>query len=271
MRLEGKVAVVTGAGRGLGREIARLFAREGASVVIGDIQHSLLRSSLEAIGAESDRVRGDVCDVGRAEDVEALVKLAVDTYGQLDVMCNNAGIAVDGNGSVPFEETTDEVWQRQLAVNLSSVFYGCRAAVAPMRRNGGGSIINTSSAGSIASVPGWAVYSATKGGVNVLTKGLAVDLGKYNIRVNAMCPTGGMSGAFTLGADVENVDESLRDVDWGPEKTVQPLKVPRPPKLIDHAYLALYLASDESTYTTGQLISVDGGTLSRMPLLGLER
>jgi NAD(P)-dependent dehydrogenase (short-subunit alcohol dehydrogenase family) len=270
MRLDGKSIVITGGGRGLGREMARLFTEEGAQVVIGDIVEAFVDDAVEEITQAGGTVVGKVVDVSRREDVEALVALAVERFGKLDVMCNNAGIPPTGIGNVPVEETTDEAWDRIVAVNLSSVFYGCRAAVAPMRANGGGSIINTSSAASFLIPPGWTIYSAVKGGVNLLTKGMAVDLGKYNIRVNALCPKN-VSLNFMEPEGAPFVEETSRDADWGPTKTEMPLKVGRPPRLRDHAYLALYLASDESLYTSGQLITVDGGTLARMPHRGITQ
>jgi NAD(P)-dependent dehydrogenase (short-subunit alcohol dehydrogenase family) len=265
MRLRDKVAVITGAGQGLGRQSALLFAEEGARLVLGDLDAERNEETAELVRAAGGSAVAVRCDVSREPDVADLVARAEREFGRLDVMYNNAGIAVRGNGTIPFEELTDEDWQRQVGVNLSGVFYGCKHAIAPLRRNGGGSIVNTSSAGALASVPGWAIYSAVKGGVNVLTKGLAVDVGKYNIRVNAMCPVGGMSANFTLPQDAPLVDEQERARQWDADAWGFTLKSDRPPQLIDHAQLALYLASDDSAYMTGQCLVIDGGLLAQMP------
>jgi NAD(P)-dependent dehydrogenase (short-subunit alcohol dehydrogenase family) len=269
MRLGGKVAVITGAGRGLGRAGARLFAREGAKIVLGDIDVESTQRTVAEIEAEGGEALGVVTDVTDEAQVEALIAAAVDRFGKLDVMWNNAGIALQGAPQTPFEEYPSEVWHRHLEVNLTSVYYGCKHAVAPMSANGGGSIVNTSSAGAIATAKGWGIYSIVKGGVNALTRTLAVDLGEHNIRVNALAPTGGMGPGFMRGPGGRPVDED----EWEAERAASfvpgslehvPLKMPRPPQLKDHAYLALFMASDESAYMTGQVIVMDGGRMAQM-------
>jgi NAD(P)-dependent dehydrogenase (short-subunit alcohol dehydrogenase family) len=269
MRLDGKVAVITGAGRGLGRAGARLFAREGAKIVLGDIDAESTERTVKEIEADGGEALGVMTDVTDEGQVEALIAAAVDRFGKLDVMWNNAGIALQGAPETPFEEYPTEVWQKHLDVNLTSVYFGCKHAVAPMRENGGGSIVNTSSAGAIATAKGWGIYSIVKGGVNALTRTLAVDLGEHNIRVNALAPTGGMGPGFMRGPGGRPVDED----EWEAERAAAfvpgtlkhiPLKMPRPPQLKDHADLALYMASDESAYMTGQIIVMDGGRMAQM-------
>jgi NAD(P)-dependent dehydrogenase (short-subunit alcohol dehydrogenase family) len=185
-------------------------------------------------------------------------------------MWNNAGIALQGAPETPFEEYPTEVWRKHLDVNLTSVYLGCKHAVAPLRENGGGSIVNTSSAGAIATAKGWGIYSIVKGGVNALTRTLAVELGEHNIRVNALAPTGGMGPGFMRGPGGRPLDEdeweAERQQAWVPGALEHiPLKMPRPPQLKDHAYLALYMASDESAYMTGQIVVMDGGRMAQMP------
>src|SRR5689334_20750487 len=158
MRLHEKVAVITGAGQGLGRQSALLFAEEGARLVLGDVDGERVEETAELVRAAGGAAVAARCDVSREAEVADLVGRAEQEFGKLDVMFNNAGVAVRGNGTIPFEELTDEEWQRQVGVNLSGVFYGCKHAIAPLRRNGGGSIVNTSSAGAFGVVPGWAIY-----------------------------------------------------------------------------------------------------------------
>ena len=262
MRLEGKVAVITGGGGGLGREMGRLFAGEGASVVLGDISDEGLEQTATLIRSDGGIADSRQCDVSNEGDVEALVAAALSRHGRLDVMCNNAGIPTPGFGSIEVHEITREQWERQLQVNLSGVFYGIKHASRAMIASGGGSIINTSSASAHIVYPGWAIYAAAKAGVVGLTRGAAVDLGKYGIRVNAMTPLSGMSAAFLKGSQVSGSYEE--QAGWDPGKTAIPLKLGRPPGLADHARLALFLASDESVYISGQAISLDGAQMARV-------
>jgi NAD(P)-dependent dehydrogenase (short-subunit alcohol dehydrogenase family) len=264
MRLKGKVVVITGGGAGLGRATALLFAREGARIAIGSRDAARVEATVADVTANGGEIFGRQIDVSRESDVASLIAEAVDRFGKLDVMFNNAGIPVRGNGRIPFEETNAEDWQRLIAVNLSGVFHGCKHAIAPMRANGGGSIINSSSGAAFATLPGWAAYAATKGGVNALTRGLAVDLGPDNIRVNAICPAIGVSSNFhqAPGSPVIDDDDLVRD--WDQSGSLYPLKAQHAPRLVDSALLALYLASDDSLFVTGQAMVVDGGLLSRI-------
>lgn len=264
MRLQGKVAVITGAGSGLGRESALLFSQEGASVVVGDIDVERAQRTAGDIEAAGGTALAVAVDVSREAEVQGLVASARDRFGKLDVMFNNAGIPVAGNGKLEIHEITEQQWQRQIGVNLSGVFYGIKHAALLMRAAGGGSIINTASASAHVAFPGWAIYAAAKAGVVGMTRGAAIDLGKYGIRVNALTPMTGMSANFLMPPGAALVGEYETQAPWDPAQTAMPLKLPRPPLLIDHARLALFLASDEAIYMSGQAISIDGAQLARV-------
>jgi len=258
MLLEGKVVVITGAGSGVGRAAARLFAREGARVVGGDVREDwgkeTLRLVQQAGGPEASFVR---CDVTREEDVRELVEAAVSTYGRLDVMMNNAGISTPRPG-MKFEEHDAADWKRLIDVNLLGVASGCKHAILRFKAQGrGGVIVNT---GSVAGMVGWGgvPYGATKAGVIQLTRGLAIEAAPFGIRVNCICP-----GAIDTNFAVP------------PEAAFQPkppqfLKIlgdhhplGRPIEAEDCANAALYLASDLSSNVTGIALPVDGGYLAR--------
>jgi len=270
MRLLGKVVVITGAGAGLGRECALLFAQEGARVVVTDVvadRAAAVSGLINDAGGESPALK---VDVRSEDDVHAAVAAAVDTYGALDIMHANAGIAMPGLGSIPFDEVTKEQWQLVVDVNLTGVFLACKQAVPPMKRAGGGAIVVTSSAASLVAYPGWSAYGASKGGVNSLVRQLALELGRFGIRINALCPTRGMSPNMLLPGDAPVLGRSYEESTgtWSPDESPIPLKLDRPPNLRDNANLALFLASDDSQYMSGVCLpSCDGGTLSRVAML----
>jgi NAD(P)-dependent dehydrogenase (short-subunit alcohol dehydrogenase family) len=267
MRLPDKVALITGAGAGLGRTCALLLAREGAAVVVADIDLTRARATTEEIRTTGGRATSVAADVTKEEDVVAMIGAAVDAFGRIDVLHNNAGIPPVGKGSVPFEQTTLDNWNRVIAVNLTGVFLGCKHVVEPMRAGGGGSIVVTSSSSAFVGYPGQAVYAASKAGVNGLVRALAGELGKDNIRVNAVCPGLGIAANsnFLLppGAPVKTAEDDGGL--WDPDERGVPLRTGRPPQLIDSAMAALYLASEESLYISGQTILVDGGQLVTAP------
>ncbi|HEX4531477.1 MAG TPA: SDR family NAD(P)-dependent oxidoreductase [Acidimicrobiia bacterium] len=271
MRLADKVVVITGGGAGLGRECALLFAEHGARLVVSDVDEQRAQNAVKAVteaGGTAVGVRADVTD---EDDVRALMATAVDAYGRLDVTLANAGIPVPGFGTVPFEETTLASWHRVIDVNLTGVFLCTKHSVAPMRANGGGAIVVTSSAGGLRAYPGFASYCASKGGVNMFVRGAAADLGRYGIRINAICPAWGMSANFALGPTDDVIGLSYEEsevaagAEWDPESFPGPLKVGRPPSLRDNAFGALYLASDETAYMSGVFFATaDGGSTSRI-------
>lgn len=270
MRLAGKVALITGAGAGLGREAALLFAQEGARVIVTDVSAGRAQEVAKQVNERAGEAFAVAADVSVESDVAAAVQVAVDRHGKLDVMFANAGVAVDSLGAIPFEQLPAQSWQRLVDVNLTGVFFSCKHAAAVMKRNGGGTIVVTSSAASLAAYPGWAAYAATKGGVNALVRGMALDLGRYGIRVNALCPASGMSPNFVSPLDAPVVPASYEESAgaWDPWTTTMPLKLNRPPSLADNAKVALFLASDDSAYMSGVCVpSCDGGMLARVPML----
>jgi NAD(P)-dependent dehydrogenase (short-subunit alcohol dehydrogenase family) len=264
MRLQGKVVLITGAGAGLGRACAQLFADEGAAVAVSDIDGARADDVVRLIedkGGQALALQTDVADEG---SVAAAVAATVERFGRLDVMFANAGIGDEGGGTVPFEERSLAHWQQLVGVNLTGVFLSCKHAVPALRDAGGGTIIVTSSVAAFSVYSGWSLYAATKGGVNALVRGLAVELGQYGIRVNALCPMFGMSPNFRQPAGAPVVDGSYESHrPWNPAEFPGPLKLSRPPQLSDNANVALFLASDDSAYLSGVCIpTTDGGALS---------
>lgn len=270
MRLQDKVVVITGAGHGLGRDAARLFAAEGAKVVATDVVETHVKSladELQAGGAEAAYLQADVTS---AEDNDAAVQKAVDAFGRLDVMFCNAGIPEVGFGSVPFVDTPRESFEKVVAVNLTGVFLGAQSAARQfLRQGGGGTIVVTTSAAGLVAYPGFRSYVAAKHGANGLVKALAVDLGRDGIRINALCPFHGMSANFAGNLEDDPLDKSYEEMAGGWDKSAaeMPLKIDRAPNMRDAANLALFLASDESAYMSGVCIpATDGGTYGRVAL-----
>jgi NAD(P)-dependent dehydrogenase (short-subunit alcohol dehydrogenase family) len=269
MRLDGKVALITGAGAGLGRESALLFAREGARVVVTDLNGDRVGETAALVEAQGGEALALTVDVTVEDQVRDAVAATVERFGALDVLFANAGIIVRGNGSVPFEELSAESWQQVMDVNLTGVFHSCKHAIGPMKANGGGAIVVTSSAVAFVSTRGLAAYAATKGGVNALVRGLAVEIGHHGIRINAICPLHGMSANFLMAGDADVVGGSMEEGRgaWDPSQSLMPLKLGRAPSLRDNANAALFLASDDSAYVTGVCLpTTDGGVLSGLYL-----
>jgi len=264
-RLDGKVAFITGAGAGLGRDCADLFAEEGAHVIATDVDEDRIAATGERLRRQGHDALVLRCDVSVEADVAAAIDKGVSRFGRLDIVLANAGIQVPGYPSTRFEDFTEAQWRAVLDVNLTGVFFTCKHAVAPMRAAGGGSIVVTSSAVSLASARNLAPYAATKGAVNALVRSMAVDLGEYGIRVNAICPLHGMSTNFlaTPGAAVTGLSLEQARGPWNSTNSRMPLKKDRPPTLRDNALAALFLASDDAAYTTGVCLpTTDGGVLA---------
>jgi NAD(P)-dependent dehydrogenase (short-subunit alcohol dehydrogenase family) len=265
-RLQDKVMLITGAGSGLGREVALLAAGEGAKVVVTDKIEGRIGPVLEAITGKGGQAAGLKADVTSEAEVEAAVAFAVDTFGVLNVAHANAGVTVPGQGTVPLEDTTLESWHAVNDVNLVGVFLTIKHAARAMKLTGGGSIVVTSSAGGIVSYPGFGIYCAGKAGVNGLVRAAAYDLGKYGIRTNAVCPTHGMSVNFGLPPDAPVAGLSYEEAagPWDKSVAVMPLRIDRPPSLSDNAWPVIFLASDESAYMSGVFFpTADGGQHAR--------
>lgn len=247
-RLGGKVAVITGAASGIGRASAERFAAEGARVVVADLDAEAAEKAAAAIaedGGEATHVR---CDVTRAEDARGMVEVAVERYGRLDVLFNNAGFT---NPPRPVEETTEEDLDRALAVNVKGVFL-CSRAAAPALRDGGGSIIVTASIMGVRTRPGFTAYAASKAAAIHLARTLALELAEDGIRVNCLAPVA--TDTPMLGTFVGD-----RDPEEGRAAFISTIPLGRLAQPADVASAALYLASDESAYITGVVLPVDGG------------
>ncbi len=251
MRLEGKVALITGASQGIGRETALLFASEGASVVVADVKDEAGQQTVRDIEAAGGKAVYVHADVSKAADCANMVAVAEETYGKLNILFNNAGIM---HGDDDNAMTTEEaVWDLTMAINLKGVFLGCKYGIPALRRAGGGSIINTASFVAIlgAATPQLA-YTASKGGVLSMTRELATIHARENIRVNALCP-GPLRTELLM---------SFLNTEAKKQRRLVHVPMGRFGEAKEIAYAALYLASDESSYVTGTEFMVDGGITS---------
>ncbi len=246
MKLKGKVAIVTGASKGIGKGIAIRYAQEGASVVVASRSMDLLSAIAEGIQREGGKALALEVDVCRYESVEAMVNRSVEHFGRLDIMVNNAGIAM----AHPSEDLSPGDWQRALDTDLSGVFFGCQCAARKMILQGGGCIINISSVYGLVAAPARLAYCVSKAGANMLTKVLAIEWAKKNIRVNAIAP-----GYFRTELVQGVIDKGMLPIGAIEKRT--PLG--RIGEVKDILGLAVYLASEESSYMTGSVINIDGG------------
>ena len=248
MRLDGKSVVITGAASGIGEAASQLFAEEGAKLVLIDINESGERMTrqLREKGAEATFLKADI---SKSVDFNAVIKLAIQNYGRLDVLYNNAGIGMYR----PFLETSEEDWERIIAVDLKSVFLGCRHAIPEMIRQGGGIIINTASEIGISGARNYAAYCAAKGGVVQITRALALEFGDKNIRVNCLCP--GVTQTKMLEQGINKAQDPTARRRYL-EQEVPMKRIGKPEKI---ARGALFLASDESSFMNGSILVIDGG------------
>jgi NAD(P)-dependent dehydrogenase (short-subunit alcohol dehydrogenase family) len=250
MRLNDKVAVITGAGRGIGLAGAIAFAREGARVVIAEINDQLgtqAAARIHSLGGEATFIKADCSS---STDVQALMAETEKRYGGLHVLYNNASVFL--NADKPVADLPEDVWEHVLCTNLRSVFLCCKYGIPRMIASGGGSVINTGSSASVMGIPGCDAYTATKGATMSMTRSMAVEYGPRGVRVNCICP----AGVETEMLKESNPDDAAKfDADYFFARA--PLRRFGRPEEI--ANLALFLASDESSYLNGAIVRVDGG------------
>ena len=246
MRLKGKVAIVTGAASGFGAETARLYAKEGAKVVIADLNIAGAEKVATEIGGSAVAIR---CDVSQRPDIDAAVNLALSKFGSVDIVVNNAGFT---HKNQPFLNVDEATFDRCFDVNVKAIYHMINAVVPMMRAKKSGCIINVGSTAGIRPRPGLSWYNASKGAANLLSKSLAVELAPDNIRVNVICPVmgdTGMLGDFMGVPDTpENRARFIATIPMGR------LSTPR-----DIANAAVFLASEEASFLTGVELPVDGG------------
>lgn len=245
LRIRNKVALVTGAGSGIGRATAILLAQEGARVIVADLNQSSGKGVVATIrqhGGEATFVR---VDVSQEEDVKRMVSIAVETYGRIDILVNNAGILLTGT----VVDLSEDEWDRLIAVNLKGVFLCSKHVIPVMRAGGGGAIVNIASTQGLVGVRNGAGYCASKGGVVALTRAMALDHIADNIRVNCVCPGAVDTPLLRNISSPEDLEKISREVPIG--------RLAAPEEI---ASVVLYLASSETSFVTGAVWTVDGGS-----------
>lgn len=248
MRLEGKVAIVTGAGSGIGRASAILFAQEGARVVVCDINKESGEQTVDTVKMEGGDALFVKADVSNSAETREVMRSCADRYGTLDVLFNCAAVSfVKEDG--PVADLSEEIWNTTIAINLTGTFLCCKYAIPIMIENKGGSIINVLSRACLRAAPMHA-YSASKGGALSLTRNIAISYAPHNIRANSIAP-GGIETPMSLQA---------RDTPETEDAYIKGLPLNRLAQPVEVAHLALYLASDESPHVTGTVIPIDGGS-----------
>ena len=253
MKLEQRVAVITGAGSGIGQAMARLFAREGARIFAADVNEGAAQETARMLTEAGGACRTFAVDVSRPEQVRAMIDAAVSAFGRIDILCNNAGI---GSTTDVVECEPDE-WDRVMTVNVKSVYLGCKYAIPHMLAQGGGVIVNTASVAGMVGLPKRASYSASKGAVIALTRQVAVEYVEQGIRVNCLCP--GTVDSPWVGRLLQQADDPVAARQALVAR--QPLGRLGTPDEI--AAAALYLVSDDAAFITGTGLVIDGGLTAR--------
>jgi 3-oxoacyl-[acyl-carrier protein] reductase len=250
MRLKDKIAIITGAGEGIGKAYSLGFVREGAKVVIADINFRAAQALEEAIAKQGGEVLATRTDVSDLKDVEEMVQKTIERFGRVDILLNNAGMYLRNRAARSKTWEMDPVdWEKVISVNLTGVFLCCRAVLPHMIKLKRGKIINVASSLAFIGVPQFAHYVASKGGVVSFTRALAREAGEYNINVNTLCP------GYTLSGDPESLTDEERQVEI-PSRALKRAEFPD-----DLVGTAIYLASEDSDMMTGQALVVDGGNI----------
>jgi NAD(P)-dependent dehydrogenase (short-subunit alcohol dehydrogenase family) len=253
MKLQDRVAVITGAGSGIGRAMAQLFAQEGARLLAGDVNERAAQETADLVTAAGGTCQPFAVGVVQPEQVEALIAAALAAYGRIDILCNNAGIG----STTDVVTCTPEEWDRVMSVNVKSVYLGCKYAIPPMIAQGGGVIINTASVAGMVGLVKRASYSASKGAVIALTRQVAIEYVEQGIRVNCLCP--GTVDSPWVGRLLAQADDPA-----GARQALvarQPMGRLGTPEEV--AAAALYLASDDAAFITGTGLVIDGGLTAR--------
>jgi meso-butanediol dehydrogenase/(S,S)-butanediol dehydrogenase/diacetyl reductase len=250
MMLKDKVALVTGAGSGIGRASAIRFAEEGAKVMVADVRTESAQNTVAEISKAGGSAKSFAVDVRVGAEVEKLVEETVRIFGRIDILFNNAGVFVPKN----VVDTTEQEWDWVVDVCLKGVFFGCKYTIPHMIKNGGGVIINTASGAGIEGVPNLGAYQAAKGGVVIMSKGIALDFARHKIRCNTICP-----GVIEtpIAENCNTIPSGASQAMWERTGIMHPLGRNGKPEEV--AALATFLASDQAAFITGVAVPIDGG------------
>ena len=252
MKLGGKVALITGAGSGFGRATAMLFAKEGAKVIVSDINAQTGNETVDLVKKQGQEAFFVQADVSKVSDAGKMIKFATDKHGRLDILYNNAGMPMAGT---PVENVPEELWDRILSVNLKSIFLAAKIAIPIMKKQGGGVILNTASISGVRPRPGLCAYTASKAAAITLTKALAIEVAAFKIRVNSISPVAAetpmLVGFFS--------EEMKKNVEAARAGAIATIPIGRFAQAEDVAKAALFLASDDASMITGADLYVDGG------------